>query len=201
MPRAFRRHRALRTIGLALCTDGRAEIEHRLIPTPSLSLGHRSVGVELRLLGVQRLAGPASKDASGVHVDNAYGFFEGEHEDGPGCVGPESGQRQQLSQVTWQRATVVVTDGNCAAMQVECASVVTHPMPRGDDGRLGRVRARRRRRELLEERLPDRHHASDLCLLQHHFAHEDRPRIASVAPGQITRLVVGPPEEPTLPAC
>ena len=107
--------------------------------------------------------------------------------------GPDARQRQQASRACAGTRRAATTAGG-RGVEVRRPTRVAEALPQPQHVAERRRRARRRRGERLEEREVLRHHPRHLRLLQHHLAHQDRPRVAGAAPRQVAQPRRGPAE-------
>ena len=77
---------------------GGAEVHHHLIPRPAATDRHHLVGHRLDSLSRQPLTGEAGEQAGDVRFDNRLVSLEGEHADGPGGIGTDAGQGEQIGE-------------------------------------------------------------------------------------------------------
>src|SRR4051812_18721829 len=80
-------------------------------------------------------------------------------------------------------------------MEIDGSAVVAQTRPGADHVCDRRLRARRRRREALEEAVVLGDDARHLGLLEHDLTDEDRPRVTRVAPRQVSPRARRPTQE------
>ena len=186
--RAGRRHRvrpgaalverALAAARAARAADGRPELHHRLVPYRRPALGQQLLRPPGERARRAADAVAALDHAPHVGVDRRLLRVPRERADRRGRVGADA------RQVLQPRRPALAGHHPRRRLQRQRAAVVAEPAPCRD--RLGGRRGGERggRREARQEALVVRHHPRGLRLLQHHLAHEDRPRVAREAPRQ-----------------
>ncbi len=111
------------------------------------------------------------------------------------CGGSSNaGKRAESLSVLRQFSAPLGGNNGGGALQRKGAPIVSEPLPRGKDRRLGRARKRGKGRELLQKWLVFVEHARYLSLLEHYFRDEDCIRAVSFPPREETlmRLVMRP---------
>ena len=110
-------------------------------------------------------------------------------------VRTDPGEGTEVLQVARHAPAVTRVDGCGRPVKSEGPAVVAEARPLADHLGGARRRAGRRRREPLQERPVTLEDPGDLRLLEHHLAHEHRPRVASPAPREVPPVGLGPREE------
>ena len=162
-----------------------AEVHHRLVPRPRRSGLQRRIGRSLSLLRGQPMPRHSGEHPSDVGVDHRSVGLEGKDQNCTGGVLAHPGQSEQIGQ--GRRELAAGDDLGGRGVQVSRPPRVAEPLPQPQHIAQRCRSACCRRRERGRELLPLRNHPSDLRLLQHHLADENRPGIAGSPPREITQ--------------
>ena len=136
-----------------------------------------------------------TEDPPDVRVDGADRPAEGDREDRPRGVRPDTGQPLEVLDVAREAASELVDDDPGGPLEVERPTVVTEPAPGAKDvgGRRGRQRLDGR--EPTDERVPRRRAAGDLGLLEDRLRHEHQVRVRRAPERELATLAVVPVED------
>ncbi len=184
-PTAAAADRAVATRRGAGCAQAGPQVEEGLVEGPAPAGRHHGVDQPLGLGRRHRPAGGGpGQYPAGVGVDHADIGFEGEGDDGPGGVGTDPGQGQQVGQGRRHPTAVLLHHRPGGQVETAGATVVPEPLPGAEDLPQGGGGARGRIGKAVEEPVVGRYHPGQLGLLGHHLADQHRPRVTGAPPRQ-----------------
>src|SRR5712664_2063360 len=195
------------TLGLPRHANQRSQLHYRLIEFPgAFAVPRHQLARQVPdlccTLQVTRCTTEehAPEHPVDVGIDGRHGLLVGKRRDSPCCVGPDTGQLDQIVGRIRQRAAVVPTDHARKRVEIRSSRVVAEAIPSLPHRPGPSPRQRFEIGEALQKPRIVLRHAAHLRLLQHELGDEHAVRIAGLAPRQIARGA-GPPGEQLARKC
>jgi hypothetical protein len=186
-PPAARGERAFIAARRAGRTTPSAEIEESLVEPPISRAGCQAISERLCFAGTKWAAGDgAGQHPRDIRVDHADRLLVGEGENRPRGVRADSRQCEQRVEVIGHLPRIVLDEHAGRPVEIQRPAVVPEPCPCPHDFRGTGGGAHGRVREPTDETSEGLDHTRCLRLLEHHFTHQDPPRLPRLTPRQVS---------------
>ena len=102
------------------------------------------------------------------------------------------GKSSHFPDLARKSPAIWIQDELCRRVEISCSSIVTEPLPAVENIVFGSARERLEVRKPAQPFAIIRENRRHLGLLKHELGHENAIRIASMAPGKITTVLLVP---------
>jgi ribonuclease HIII len=184
-------------------TNQRAKIDERGVELRGAVCGNKLRGVFPDLLATGGRIDPgtnieqAREQAGHVGFYHWQGLMESKGGDCVRRVTPDAGQLPDGGDVIGKNAALPAVQDFCGGVEISRALVIAQALPTAKHIVFRGARQRNEIGETAKPLVVIRNYRGDLRLLQHEFGHQNRVRIAGLAPGEIAAMLAKPAQKRT----